>query len=249
MHINTKTKKFMKTNPTKVVAAFDQVLGHCNALGAKYNPCKESMNITALTNLLTSAEVTVQAVNNAKSNLIQAVNNRQTVFATVPSVGTRILNALIAMDASPQLIADVRLYRDKFRSVSRKKTAKPEDSSTTNTHADASRGPVSYLDFESKINNLGIIIDLLKTEPMYQPNEVDITIAGLTSLLATLREKNKAVRDAQVLARNARVARNATLYSEAGVIGTARRVKKYFLSVFGATSEQFQSVNKIKMWS
>jgi hypothetical protein len=113
----------MKTNATKVVAAFDQVLGHCNALGTKYNPSKESMKITALTTMLTSAQASIQAVNIAKSNLIQAVNNRHKVFDPLPAIGTRILNALIATDASPQLIADIRLYRDKFR-FKRSKPAK-----------------------------------------------------------------------------------------------------------------------------
>ena len=236
----------MKTNATKVVAAFDQVLGHCNALGTKYNPSKESMKITALTTMLTSAQASIQAVNIAKSNLIQAVNNRHKVFDPLPAIGTRILNALIATDASPQLIADVRLYRDKFR-FKRSKPAKPETSTTPTPPADASRGPVSYLDFDSKIDNLDIIIGLLKTEPLYKPNEADITIAALTTLLTTLRSSHKAVRDAQIALRNAKVARNATLYSEAGIHGTAKRVKKYILSVFGATSEQFRSFSSIRV--
>jgi predicted transcriptional regulator len=88
---------------------------------------------------------------------------------------------------------------------------------------------------------------LLKTEPLYKPNEADITIAALTTLLTTLRSSHKAVRDAQIALRNAKVARNATLYSESGIHGTTKRVKKYILSVFGATSEQFRSFNSIRV--
>jgi hypothetical protein len=243
----------MKTNAHKVVAAFDQVLGHCNALGTKYNPSKESMKVPALTTLLTSAQTSITAVYTAKSNLIQAINNRQKVFAPIPSLGTRILNALIATDASPQLIADVRLYRDKLRSPKKVKPAKPDDSKTLapsgSVIGDASRGPVSYLDFESRIDTFSVIIDLLKTEPLYKPNEADITIVALTTMLTTLRDKHKAVRDAQIALRNVKVIRNATLYSDAGIYGTATRVKKYVLSVFGAKSEQFRSFNSIRVKS
>jgi hypothetical protein len=237
----------MKTNARKQVAAFDQVLGHCNALGTKYNPSKDSIKVAALNTLLTSAQASLAAVDNAKTNLIQAVNNRQKVFAPLPSIGTRILNGLIATDASPQLIADIRLYRNKFRSLG--KTRKPEESTKQTAHADASRGPVSYLDYESKINNLTIMIELLKTEPSYKPNEPELSVTSLTALLTTLKNSSKVVNDAQVALRNARVARKAVVYSEAGLYGTAKRVKKYILSVFGATSEQYRIINGYSLTS
>ena len=180
-----------------------------------------------------------------------AVNARQKAFEPLPGVATRIVNALIVCGSSPQNIADAKRYRDRLRSRTRK-TAKPEDS-TKNTEqgqpADASRGPVAYYDYESKVQTLEKIINLVTGEPLYKVNEPDISVTGLTTLLATLEAKNKAVYDAKLALHNARVARNAALFSEEGIVGTSKLVKKYFLVVFGATSEQFHSINRINLKS
>jgi hypothetical protein len=245
-----KQKQFsiMKTNAQKQVAAFDQVLGHCNALGPMYNPSKESLKVTALTSVLTSAQVSIQAADTAKANLILATNARQKVFAPLPAIGTRILNGLVASDAPPQLIADIKLYRDKFRSArSGKVTAKPEDSTTPSQPASTSRRPVSYLDFESKITNFGMMIEMLKSEASYTPHESEMSIAGLTTLLATLRETNKTVRDARVALKNAILLRRNAVYSDAGIYGVAKRVKKYILFAYGATSDQFLLFSSISI--
>jgi hypothetical protein len=237
----------MKTNIEKQVAAFDQVLGHCNALGPVYNPSKESMKVAALTTLLTSAQKSIQAVDTAKSAFILAINERQRVFAPLPGIGTRILNALGATDASPQLIADIKLYRDKFRGTSRENHSEinmPEGGSQNQpSSASTSRGPVSQLDFESKIRNFNTMIELLKSEPTYKPNEADLTIGALTATLATLRAKHKAVMTAQIALGNARLERKKVVYSDSGIYGTAKRIKQYVLSIYGATSAQYHQID------
>lgn len=240
----------MKTNVEKQVAAFDQVLGHCNALGAMYNPSKESMKVSAMTSVLASAQASIQAVDIAKTNLIVAINARQKVFAPLPGTATRILNALVATDASAQLIADVRLYRDKIRGAQANAAAKvkPEDSTIGQpSPADSSRGPLSQLDYDTKIRNFGTIILLLKSESSYKPNEADITMAALTNVLASLNEKHKAVRDAHIALRNARSVRRNAVYGDSGIYGAGKRVKRYILSVFGATSDEFRKFNSISI--
>ena len=237
----------MKTNNNKQVAAFDQVLGHCNALGTKYNPSKDSIKVAALNTLLTSAKATLTAVDTAKFNMMEAVNARQEAFAPLAKIGTRILNVLIASDASPQRIADVKKYRDKLRSIRASRIVKPEDSTNPTPPAVPSRGPMSYLDYESRIDSFANIIELIKVEPLYKPNEAEFSIASLTNVVASLRQKNKAVNDAKVALRNARLACNASVYSDAGLYGAGKRVKKYILFVFGATNKQYQMFNSIQL--
>ena len=237
----------MKTNNTKQVAAFDQVLSHCNTLGTKYNPSTESIKIAALTSMLTSAQTLVTAAENAKLNYVKVVNARHEAFIPISGMATRILNLMMASNASPELVADIRRYRDKLRSP--RKIVKPEDSTKTTQPADASRGPISYMDFDSKADSFEAIVTLIKGEAVYKPNEPEFSIANLTTLANTLRAKNKAVNDARISLRNARVARNNALYSEAGLSGAAKRVKKYVLFACGATSEQYRSFNSITLKS
>ena len=238
----------MKNKSQNQVAAFDQVLGLCNDLGQKYNPGNDSINLAALNSLLTSAQEKVKAAHTAKMHLTKVINARQGAFAQLPGIGTRILNVLIASDASPQLIADVKAYRNKLRPRPGK-IAKPEDSTNPPQPADASRGPISQLDYESRLTNFRSIIDLVAMETWYKPNEPEFSIASLTTLAEQLGEMNKAVNQARLAYDNARSARKAALYSDAGLYGATKRVKKYVLYACGATSEQFRRVNGISLKS
>jgi hypothetical protein len=197
----------MKTNKQKQVAAFDQVLGLCNDLGQKYNPGNDSINLAALNSLRSFAQEKVNAAHTAKMHLIEVINARQEAFAKLPAIGTRILSVLISSDASPQRIADVKAYRDKMRGRPGRIT-KPEDSTKTTQPADSSRGPISYLDFDSKLENFRSIISLAGMEFRYRPNEPEFAIASLTTLAEQLEEMTTAVNRGQLAYANARSARN-----------------------------------------
>jgi hypothetical protein len=238
----------MKTNNQKQVAAFDKVLGLCNDLGQKYNPGNDSINLAALNSLLSSAQEKVNAAHTAKMNLTEVVNARQEAFAKLPGTGTRILNVLIASDASPQRIADVKAYRDKLRSAPGK-TAKPDDSTKPAKPADASRGPISYLDYESRLESFRSIIDLAGKEIRYRPNEPEFSICSLTTMADQLAEMTRAVNQARLAFSNAKSVRKAVLYSDTGLFGATKRVKKYVLYACGATSEEFRRVNSVSVKS
>ena len=209
------------------------------------------MNVTALNTLLSSAQESIQAVDTAQNVLILAVNARQRAFNPLPKLGTRVFNALAGTDASPEFIADVKMIRDRFRakvSESQKETKLPEGSSnTTPTPADTSRGSISHLDMESKIRNLGNLIQLLASEPSYKPNEADLTVETLSTVIAGLREKHKAVMNARIALSNAKLARKNVVYDANGIYGIGKQVKRYILSVFGSTSDQYRQIKGIKL--
>jgi hypothetical protein len=241
-----KPLKFMKTNVEKTVAAFDMLVGFCNTHGAVYNPSKGSLKMTALNTLLVTAEQTLQAVRNAGTNLTVAINARQQVFNTLPKLGTRIVNALYATDASPELIEDVNRFRHRLRS--RVVPGRPPVA-VNPVPADPDqkvRGPLAYTDHDSKIATMTLIVQLLASEPSYAPNEADLQVGALKKLMATLNERHEAVMHAQVALTNARMARRAVLSSNEGIHGTALKVKRYIRSVFGATSAQYYQISKLK---
>jgi len=236
----------MKTNQNKQVAAFDQVLGHCNALGKKYNPSHASIQMTALNALLSSAQSSVSAVSAAQTAYINAVNTRQRVFAPLPRIATRLVALLLASDASPQIIEDIKRYRSRFWSKSSKVGTSTE--TTDSDVQDKSRGPVSYLDYESKTASFKAIVQLLEGETTFQPTEKEYSLPGLAEVLRQLEAANKGVYDALVSLRGARLKRDEALYGREGLSGIARRVKKYLMFVYGYGSEQFKIVQKIRLY-
>jgi hypothetical protein len=237
------------------VAAFEKLLGHCNAQGARFNPSNESMNSTALTTLLTEAQKSIQAVHNAQNDLVDTINIRNRAFDKLPLLGTRIISGLVAIRSTPDHIADVNRIRKRFRFQPPKDTALKNGSGgqAVQTNGDAPsattpRGPISRLGFNQKIETMAEMIGLLKKHP-YATNEVELTIERLEALLVTLREKHKDVGAAHQALYNAREHRNKMLFHEDGIHGTSLRVKKYFGSAFGTKSEQHRVVSKIKFFN
>lgn len=95
----------------------------------------------------------------------------------------------------------------------------------------------SQMSFDNRIENMDKLIQLLTSQAGYAPNEIDLKVVTLTTLLADMKAKNTAVINAMTPLSNARIARNTLLYTTGtGLLDITVEVKKYVKSVFGATS-------------
>ncbi len=108
----------------------------------------------------------------------------------------------------------------------------------------------SQMSFDSRIDNMDKLIKLLTSVTAYAPNEADLKVTSLTTLLTDLKAKNTAVITAEAPLVNARIARNDVLYKAGtGVVDTSVDVKTYVKSIFGATSPQFKTISGLKFTS
>jgi hypothetical protein len=241
-------KHFMKN-----AEAFDQVLGHCTTKGDSYNPTDAAMKCTALQALLEETQKSIQAVHNAQSDLADAINHRHRAFDPLPDMGRRILGALKACQAPPDMIADVDRIRKRFSYQRPKRTAaeigseQPGQSGTDGegSSTQKTRGRVSYLDFKSKITTLLQIIRLLKKEPKYVPIE-ELSIESLKGLLGELISSNRKVKYTELDFYNARQACEQNMFGENGIVTMGYRIKNHFGSKFGFSSEAYNAISKIK---
>ncbi len=107
----------------------------------------------------------------------------------------------------------------------------------------------SQLGFDQRIENLDRLIQLLATMPAYNPNEPELTVAGLTGLHSTLVAVNTAEAVAKQPLASARAARNELLYrNPTGLTYLAMAVKNYVKSVFGNNSPEHKRVMAIKFY-
>lgn len=236
----------MKTGHVKQVAAFEQLLGFCNAQGAVYNPSKVSMKMPALNTLLTSAQTSLQATDAARNALLDAIHQRQKAFNGLPTFVTRIVNVLRSTDASPERIKEAIAIRKKFYSK-RGETPVPVEQAPAIPAEEIPNKPkgAAYADFDSRTANFAALVQLLSTEPLYKPNEAELQLANLTATLTNLRNRTKAVVTARINFSNAIASRNRVLYGAASIHSTAAEVKSYVKAVFGVTSNAFKQINKI----
>ena len=227
----------------KNVANLETLISFCTAYGTAYNPGNSNITLSGLNTLLGDARAALQAVSTTKSALTAATNARQIAFEPLGKLATRIINALDAAGANEKLVKDARTISNKIqgrRASTKQKTADESEA------AELKQISVSQQSFDMRTDNLSKLIDLLGTEPAYNPNEPELQITGLQATLANFKAVNTAVITAFTAYYNARINRDNILYVPIiGLTDRALDVKKYVKSVYGASSPQFEQVNGI----
>ncbi len=243
-------KTVFETGHSKNVANFEEEISICTGFGPAYAPSKASIKIPAMTTLHTAGKNILQSVKVAKTAYDTATNAREIGFAFLKKLSTRIINALEATDASQQLIDDALTVNRKIQGGRAKKIIEePASDNTTegSTEPEHKNISVSQQSFDNLIDHFAKLIQVISSEPLYVPNEIDLKVTALNLQLTSLKAFNTAVINAHTAYTNAIISRNSILYQPAsGLVDTAYEVKKYVKSVFGAVSPQFKQISKIK---
>jgi hypothetical protein len=206
-----------------------------------------ALKLIALNTLLSSAQQSLEAVKNARTAYIYAVNERKEVFTELPRFMTRVVNMLAATDASPEIVKDARAIRNRFY-IKTKKVMKPAGTDTSEETPIVTRSR-SYTDYDNKAHNFELLVRLLINEPNYDPNEPELTITGLMFKAKQLHMLNSAVIQAQINLSNLRMASNQLLYAPIGIHGLGLAVKRYVKGVFGYNSSAYKQISGIEFVS
>lgn len=230
------------------VSLFERLHGNCALFGPEYNPGNNLLSLESMTNLLITANGAMSAISRAESALADATTDRKQAFAAFETLMRRVDNALQASGAPEEKIEKTRqLIRVLLgiRATPRKSAGEVEAAKalgeTVNQKSSARTG------FDARIENLGKLIDLLKTISQYKPNESDLSASGLATYHGNLKAKNSAVMDAENRAALARGERDKILYgSELGLVNVASGVKQYIKSLYGPSSTQYRTVSQLR---
>jgi hypothetical protein len=240
-----------ETGHAKNVANFEDLISFCTGYGTAYNPSKASIKLPALNTLFTSAKTVLQTVKSNKTTLDNATNVREIGFEPFKKLCTRIVNALEATDASKQTVNDAKTINRKIQGKRADKIIlPPPPTDPTAKVIEDNHISVSQQSFDNLIDHFTKLIQLVSAEPLYNPNETDLKVVQLNTLLTSLKASNTAVITATTGHSNALISRNDMFYKkDVGLVDIALEVKKYVKSVFGATSPQYKQVSKLKFTS
>ena len=231
----------------KYVATFEDLISFCTSYGAAYNPSKAALKLPALTAQLAACNAALQAVKTAKTAYDNATNAREVTFKTLRPLATKMVSSLAATDASPQTVDDARSVNLKLQGRRAKKVDMPDAAARAAGAPTPKTASVSQQSYDRQIDHFAQLLAILAAEPKYLPNENELKLPALNTLLADLRAKNTAVINAYTALSNARIARDKALYAEtSGMVDVALDVKLYIKSLFGTTSPQFKQVNGLK---
>lgn len=237
-----------ETGHAKNVANLDDLIHAVKGLGVKYNPSGDEITLVGLQALKTNAKQALQDMSTGESTLNDATNERAAAFATLPQLATQVL-ASFSIVSTAANVKDLKALHRKIHGLRAGKKDDPPPPETEGDQQVSSGGgshSVSQRSFDNLLTHLGKMADVVKLNPKYMPNEVELSVEGLTARLTELENLNMKVDQTETALKNARINRGVVLYgADTGLVAVAQKVKKYVKSVWKANSPQYKLVNGI----
>lgn len=224
------------------VGNLDKLANVCDGFGAAYNPVPYNLTVPSLRALSQTVKTAITAVDTALPVYVTAENARQTKFALLPPLATRVQAAATVLDLPDAIIVHVKEVVRKIRGKRLHKLQPEKEGDEPAKHIS-----VSQTSFVEQIEHLNQLIALVESQPAYTPSEYDLTVPALRTLLEEMKSTNAAAVAAEVPLTNARRERDRLLYEpKTGMMDTALAVKNYVKAAFGASSNEYKEVNHIK---
>ncbi|MFP3594691.1 hypothetical protein [Chryseobacterium sp. SIMBA_038] len=196
-----------------------------------------------LQDLLLSVQSKLDNTKTKKTGFDNATNNRRNAFTDLRSLSTKIVNAYSVSGAD-------QLGINNMKSVNRKIQGSP--SKKSNVQAEEQQPETKQISnsqqsYDKMVDHFSGIIEILVQNPSYSPNENDLKITALQNKLSDLKTKNTELIDSYTQYSNAMLERNQLMYNPlSGLLQTAKEVKLYVKSVFGASSPQYKQISGIE---
>ena len=240
----------------KNVANFQDLISVCTGYGIKYNPSNVALILVNLNLIYTNTDTLLDNVDTASEAYHTAVGVRRGLFEPLKKFATRLVSAYYSTATTKEKKANAKTINAKIQGIKLKKVKEvvPITSSTAenqkptppvvDTPKDVSASQQSY---DQLVEHFSKLIVLLSADSFFAPNELDLQISALTLKLTALKNANSNFGNAYTTVTNTRIARNHALYDKnTGLYDIAQSVKKYVVSVFGASSPEYKMLSKIQ---
>lgn len=231
-----------ETGHAKNVANFQTIISYCTSYGSKYQPSPATLTVANLQTQWIAADEILDNCKTTETAFDNATDARRDFFADIKKLGTKVVNALIVSGVADSIVEGAKTINRKLqgqRATPLPEPIKAEDGVdiTPKTISASQQG------FDSLVEHVTGLLELVSSQPEYNPNEEELKVASLQTYLAGLKTTNTNVINANTTWSNDRIERNRQLYAEKlGVVDTCLSVKSYIKSAFGATSPQYKQV-------
>lgn len=234
-----------ETGHAKNIANFQDLISFCEGYGAAYNPTKESLKIPQLQALYQEAQNKLNEAKTQKSAFDNATNERRKAFSNLKPLSTKIINAFAVSGADALAVSNAKSVNKKLQGTSSKKSITTTDNLPPS--GELKGASTSQQSYDRLIDHFANMIQVLEQNTVYAPNEEDLKVEKLQTKLTELKSKNTNLINAYTSYSNAMIGRNQTLYNPlTGLTQTAKEVKQYVKSIFGAISPQYKQVSGLE---
>jgi hypothetical protein len=236
-----------ETGHAKNVALFELFIAACASYGNAYNPSRPDLKLSALKALLANAKAASKEMKQAERAYGIATNNRELAFKPLVSLAACVMGALESSGANALTIEDARAILKKLQGkrATPMPTADPkemiEGESEPNTRSTSQRS------YDRQVDHLEKLITAVVAETKYNPNEEELQVASLNTVLAELQLKNKLAEQAADALSNTRTRRDEFLYApDTGICDIVNAVKSYAVSAYKPTSQRYKKLTKFQ---
>lgn len=228
----------------KLLGNYRQLIDLVSA-DTNYNPANPEITKAALAAHYTAAQASVDEVASKSAPNRMATSDRQAAYEPLSSLLRRSFNMLKASGASKGVLEDAQTHLRKVTGARKTPKTKPNpaapEGDTDKQHS------ASQMSFESRRGNMAAYVAILANVPLYNPNENELKVSSLQSVLTDIDAKNNAVSTAYVPLSRARGLRDNNLYlSEGSVVNRAALVKAYVQAAFGKDSQLFKQIKGLE---
>ncbi|MFA6059917.1 MAG: hypothetical protein WC756_17050 [Taibaiella sp.] len=232
-----------ESTQAKNISNFTLVIDIVHSFGPTYQPSNEALFFAPLNSQNNEILALDKEFKEKHTAFSVAIDHQQLAYEGLGKLTTRVINAFKASGASAKSQETLQTITRKIKGE-RSEKLKPLTEGSLKEDNSIS---VSQLSYASRASNFAAMISFLRAEPKYNPNEADLSIAGLEEKHETLSSTYKAVSQVQAPLTTVRIRRNEALYHpETGLVNTARLIKAYAKSVFGAQSPQYKQLTAIQ---
>jgi hypothetical protein len=233
-----------ETGHVKNIEHLAMMISFCTGYGADYNPSNNDLLVVKLQNLYDDSAAAMDSLTTHMGPWKSAVTARRFGFKGLRPLATKVMNAFAVSGADEHAVEQAESFKRKIDGERAKQVKDDPDTPEDETANTISVSQQSYVQLVEHLDNL---IQILTSDGHYTPNETDIQIGTLTTLSTTLKALNQSVINAFTPFDNARIVRDAVLYTNPNCLfERAADVKKYVKSVFGAESPQFAQVRGLE---
>jgi len=221
---------------------FQTLVSRCTGYGTRYNPTNTRIQVASMETIGDNVVAAIQTITTTKPAWDNAINIRQTIFADMVKLSTRVINAFDATEnVTEKQVDDARTVIRKIRGE--RKSKKIDNPSSD----DPIQISASQRSFANQMLHFLELVGILSAEPTYNPNETELQVAQLQTYQNTMGDAMDAVINAQNPYLAALATRNNLMYAPTtGLVDVALEAKKYVKSVSSISKEEYNQISGIK---
>lgn len=215
------------------------------SIGGLYKPSKTMIEIASLQTYEAAVAAAMQGVNNVLPAEENAVDARMAAFKLVPKRVTKILNAAKGQGLTTEFIGTIRTSANSIRGV--RVSAKTPDDPLTPIDESKKSVSASNRSYAGQLESIDLFVEQLKSNPDYNPTEVEYQTVTLDAWLGDLNTLNQTAIDTKGPTRTARNERNTLMYkNKEGIIARMQMMKQYVRSILDTSDTRFIQLNRLK---